>query len=145
MRALVSEVQREERELPPGGYVIAFVPMYYENIPFAVNAQGGLLMPPTMPRPLTPRALVQIHEELAHIGGGIDKGLIGALRKYTLFDILDNRYPTPLPRELPTRVTCWNTAQMRLVPLDVQQSEKTADWIAQIKAAMQPAGCGKPP
>ena len=64
MRALIAALAQTADAVPAGSYAFVIVPDHVGSIPFARNAQGGLMLPPVQPRPLSAQLVVQLADDL---------------------------------------------------------------------------------
>jgi len=126
MRGLVTQLQAYDRALVPGEFALVVVPGSYDGIPFARNAQGGLMLPPLFGPQDAHRSLVQIEEELPELAGKIAGGVVRTLRERTIADYLSGRAIVTDPPEYPTRVACWDPLGRKLAALEIA-SQPTPD------------------
>jgi len=68
-------------DVPPDGYAFVVVPDHLGAVPFARNAQAGLLLPPLQAGPLSPRIIVQTPLELDRWPDLFTRDIIARLRK----------------------------------------------------------------
>jgi hypothetical protein len=128
MRALVGEIARESAATRAGDYTLVLAPRDYKDIPFAINAQGGLMLPPVFQKPLGNHLLVQIYEEIPELPGKIEAGVITTLRRHSLFEYLEGKREKTAEPEYPTRVVCWNPRLKQLVPVPVAPGPAPKPW-----------------
>ena len=82
------EVRELAARLPPGEYALAIAPASLNDIPFARNAQGGLMLPPVMPDPIGSRVLVQTDEEVPGLPAKIADDVVTTLRAKPVSDFV---------------------------------------------------------
>jgi hypothetical protein len=93
-------------------YFVVLLPDAVGRVPFARNAQAGLMLPPVQARAVSSRLLVQTDREIPGLERTVDSGLLGILRNHSLFDVMDARVPPgPRPRLAPSRMYCWSVRQ----------------------------------
>ena len=80
MRALVSVLAKTADATPDGSYAFVIVPDRIGSIPFARNAQGGLMSPPVQPRPLSTKLMVQLEDALPGWPALFEQNAIGRLK-----------------------------------------------------------------
>jgi hypothetical protein len=138
MRALVGQLQAYDRALAPGDFALVLVPGPYDGIPFARNAQGGLMLPPLFDPRDAHHSLVQTEEELPQLAGKLAGGVVRTLRERTVADYLSGHAIVTNPPEYPTRVACWDSLNRTLTPLQVAPQptpEAFANEVARAYAA----------
>ena len=141
MRALVSELARLDARLAPGDYALVLVPGDIDDIPFARNAQGGLMLPPVFPRAMSARLLVQQYDEVPLLPGKIESGVVSTLKKRPVFDYLAGKRIVTTPPEYPNVVVCFAVERHRLVPLDIAPAESPKAWADAVQAALNASRC----
>ena len=141
MRALVAEIDRVERTLAPGAYALVLVPPAVDDIPFARNAQGGLMLPPIRETPITSRLLVQDYDELPQLAEKIATGIVSTLRQRPVGDYLAGRRITTSPPEYPTTVLCFDAALHRLVALDATPGPDPQSWAQALRRELAASTC----
>ncbi len=142
MRALVAALDRYAAALPAGEYALVIVPADMRDVPFARNAQGGLMMPPTFERALSDRLLVQLDHEVPEIAPKIADGVVATLRRHSVFEYLGGRRVAR--SEYPTRAACWSESRRALVALDVPPAAAPREWGAGLERALRAAPCARP-
>ena len=73
--------------MPAGSYAFVIVPDHIGAIPFARNAQGGLMLPPVQPRSLSAQLVVQLAEDLPRWPELLEKNIIGRLKAEPLASV----------------------------------------------------------
>ena len=141
MRALVAEVRRLDASLKPGDYALVLVPGALDDIPFARNAQGGLMLPPVYPRPMSARLLVQQYDEVPLLPGKIETGVVSTLKHGTVFEYLAGKRVTTTPPEYPNVVVCFASDRHRLVALDVAPGPAPQAWADALQVALNASPC----
>jgi hypothetical protein len=141
MRALVAEMTRFEAALAPGKYALVLLPGDIDDIPFARNAQGGLMLPPVFPRPMSARLLVQQFDEVPLIPGKIEKGVVTTLKQRPVFEYLAGKRIVTQPPEFPDVVACFAADRKRLVPLEVAAGAALKEWGDALQAALNASPC----
>jgi hypothetical protein len=141
MRGLVGQLRAFDESLAPGEFALVIVPGPYDGIPFARNAQGGLMMPPLFGPNDAHRSLVQTDEEVPQIGGKVAGGVVRTLRERTVADYLAGHVIVTNPPEYPTRVECWNPLARALEPLQVSPPASPEDYRAQVERAFARSAC----
>ena len=102
------------------GYALVVVPDAVGRVPFARNAQAGLMLAPVQATPISTRLLVQTDAEIGAIDRLIDGGALAALQAMPLVDYLAGAASgRAWPRTPPDRTLCWNPWRRELVALDV--------------------------
>lgn len=144
MRALVGEIHRVDRETPADGFALVLVPAWMQGVPFGVNAQAGLMLPPLFPPRTAHHLLVQLHEEVRDLPGKIREGLVPSLRRYSVAEYMEGKRAPAGPLVYPTRVLCWDSKRAALVPLQGRASVPPASpeaWAEDVQASLRPSGC----
>jgi len=119
MRGLVAQLQAYDRALAPGEFALVLVPGPYDGIPFARNAQGGLMLPPLFDARDAHRSLVQTEEELPQLAGKVATGVVRTLRERSVAEYLSGHAIVTDPPDYPTRVACWDPVAQALTPLSI--------------------------
>ncbi|MEP7068361.1 MAG: hypothetical protein ABI789_03935 [Usitatibacter sp.] len=141
MRELVAEVERLDRRLAPGEYALVLVPGDIDDIPFARNAQGGLMLPPVFSRSMSARLLVQQYDEVPLLPGKIETGVVSTLKVRSVFDYLGGKRIVTTPPEYPSDVLCFASDRHRLVPLAVAPAATPQAWAGAVQAALDASPC----
>ncbi|QJR12380.1 hypothetical protein DSM104443_03466 [Usitatibacter rugosus] len=141
MRALIGEIARESAATRAGDYTLVLAPRDYKDIPFAINAQGGLMLPPVFPAPLGNHLLVQIYEEIPELPGKIEGGVVTTLRQHSVFEYLEGKRVKAAEPEYPTRVVCWDPKLKQLVPVPVTPGPAPKPWAEAIGRYVAGSGC----
>ena len=109
MREAAGALNALAQRAGPEDFLVVFLPDAVGRVPFARNAQAGLMLPPVQERPISSRLLVQTDLEIPGLERKVDDGVLWMLRNHSLFDVIDGRMPAgPRPRLAPTRLYCWN-------------------------------------
>ena len=141
MRALVSQLQAADRTLAPGEFALVIVPASYDGLPFANNAQGGLMMPPLFEPQDAHRSLVQTDEELPELGAKIAGGVVRTLRERSVSDYLAGRAIVTNPPEYPTRIACWDPLGRTFIPLEVAEQPTPESYGREVARAYAASRC----
>ena len=141
MRALVGALQAYDRALAPGEFALVVVPGPYDGIPFARNAQGGLMMPPLFEPRDAHHSLVQTEEELPELGGKVASGVVRTLRERTVADYLAGHVIATDPPDDPTRVACWDQLARALRPLAVSPQPTPEAFGREVSRAYADSPC----
>lgn len=145
MRDLVARIGEYHRALAPGDYAVILVPGPLNGIPFARNAQGGLMLPPLFDPPITSHVVVQLDEELPDLPGKIKDGLVSTLRARSVFDYMDGKRVPAQPPEFPTRVACWDPGSRQLFELSPGTYESAEEFALGVRRSLGASPCPKPP
>jgi hypothetical protein len=143
-RALVPAVGRLHASLGPDELALVLAPGAIDDIPFARNAQGGLMLPPMYPASLSNKILVQQFDEIPLLPDKIVAGVVTTLRHRTVYDYLAGKRLTTTPPEYPSRVVCWSSLRERLVPLDVAPGPDPQAYARSLQRAVDTACPQKP-
>jgi hypothetical protein len=119
----------------PATPAVAFIPDALGRVPFGRNAQGGLMLPPLQPEPLSRRVLVQTDAEIPALRDKIAGGLFTALAQRELFELMDAPVRGMAP-VAPSAAWCWD--RERFVPMPAPAHDAAA-----FAAAYARAGCGR--
>lgn len=143
VRLLLAALAAVADALPPGAYAFVIVPDRLGAIPFARNAQGGLMSPPAQPRPLSPQLIVQLADELPGWPKLLERNIIGRLKHEPLPSVTaDPHAPAPaIEHAVPDRYYCWNPRTHALVALPLAFAPGFRDWDAVWAGALEAAGC----
>lgn len=143
VRAVIAALRQTADSLPAGQYAFVVVPDSLGAIPFARNAQGGLMSPPAQPRPLSPQLIVQLAADLPGWPKLLERNIIGRLKHEPLPSVTaDPHAPAPaLPHAVPDRYFCWNARTHALVALPLAFAPGFGDWDAVWARALDAAGC----
>ena len=121
MRALVSALAKTADATPDESYAFVIVPDRIGSIPFARNAQGGLMSPPVQPRPLSAKLMVQLEDALPGWPALFEQNAIGALKTTP-------RAGAPSSPAVPDRFYCWSTRRHELVAMPLVFAPGLRDW-----------------
>ena len=80
MNALIAALAATADAMPADSYAFVIVPDRIGAIPFARNAQGGLMLPPVQPRSLSSKLVVQLPQDLPTWPAMLAKNIIGRLK-----------------------------------------------------------------
>jgi len=141
---LRDDLGRLAAAVPPDGYAFVVVPDHLGAIPFARNAQAGLLLPPRQTAPLSPRVIVQTPFELDRWPDLFTRDIIARLRKEPLAEITANLFTprTEPPHAMPDRFFCFNPRTHALAALRLDFASGLSDWDAQWRRALASGECG---
>jgi hypothetical protein len=130
--------------VPPDGYAFVVVPDHLGAIPFARNAQAGLLLPPLQATPLSPRVIVQTPLELDRWPDLFTRDIIARLRKEPLAEVTANPLTprTEPPHAMPDRFFCFNPRTHALAALRLDFAPGLSDWEAQWRLTLASSECG---
>jgi hypothetical protein len=118
-------------------FFVVFLPDAVGRVPFARNAQAGLMLPPVQERPVSERLLVQTDLEISAQERNVNEGVLWMLRNYPLFDVIEGRVPAGAkPRLVPTRSYCWSVRHGEMRELAPGSGATLAERYA--------AACGEP-
>ncbi len=143
VRALIAALGEAAAALPEGSYAFVIVPDHLGSIPFARNAQGGLMLPPVQPRSLSAQLVVQLANDLPSWPNLLKKNIVGRLKSEPLANVTaDPQSPgTSPPRAVPDHYFCWSPKDHRLVPLPLAFEPEFRDWNDVWTRALAAAGC----
>jgi hypothetical protein len=141
MRALEAQVKGLAGRVPRDGYALVMGPQLIDGIPFASNAQAGLILPPFNAKPISDRVLVQIYLELPNFAGKIREGLIPTLRSRTVDDYIEGRRIRTEAFVYPSEVYCWDTHAAALMPVAVDDRSSPEAWVAALRRALAGSAC----
>lgn len=143
VRALIAALRETADALPAGSYAFVIAPDHLGSIPFARNAQGGLMSPPVQPRPLSGQLVVQLAEDLPSWPALLEKNIIGRLKSEPLASVTaDPQAPGASPASaVPDRYYCWSPRRHALVALPLAFEPGFRDWDAAWARALDAAGC----
>jgi hypothetical protein len=140
MRELVADVARVHRESAPGAYTLVLAPAALDDIPFARNAQAGVMLPPVQREVMSHRLLLQIYDEIPTLPAKLNEGIVAFFRQRPIHGFLEGeRIAAPL--EYPTAVVCWDPARRRFVSLDVAPGPSPEAWAQAVQRALDASSC----
>ena len=141
--ALVAALAKAAEAMPAESYAFVVVPDRIGSIPFARNAQGGLMSPPVQPRSLSPRLVVQLPEEVPRWPQMLDNNIIGRLKSEPLEDVTANPQKPGATQSLalPDHYFCWSLKSHRLEPLPLRFESGFRDWNEVWTRGLAAAGC----
>ncbi|HUP31253.1 MAG TPA: hypothetical protein VM122_13830, partial [Usitatibacter sp.] len=141
MRALVEEIRRVGASTAPGDFTLVMVPLSMQDVPFAGNAQMGLMVPPVMPRGTSARLLVQAYEEIPEIPAKIRDGVIPGLQQFEVAEYLAGKRAAPGPLVYPSRIVCWDAAKRLLRQLPAPAAPEPEAWARGLREAIAASPC----
>jgi hypothetical protein len=142
MHGVVNEVHRVDRELQGEEFALVLVPQTMQRVPFARNAQAGLMMAPLFPPATSRHLLVQTYDEVPQMAQKIREGVVPSLRQYTVFEYLEGKRAPAGPPVYPSRVLCWDAKRMALVPLPASSAAANPDaWVQDVQSALRSSTC----
>jgi hypothetical protein len=143
VRALIVALRQVADTSPNGSYAFVVVPDHLNAIPFARNAQGGLMLPPVQPRSLSPQLIVQLPADLPRWPELLKRNIIGRLKSEPLADVAaDTTRPgTSAAFVQPDRYFCWSPRSHALVALPLEFDTEFLNWDAAWPQALYEAGC----
>ena len=117
--ALTAALGAVAEAMPSASYGFVVVPDRIGSIPFARNAQGGLMLPPVQARSLSAQLVVQLERELPGWPSLIEKNIVGRLKSEPLADVTANPEApgAVLPVWVPDRFYCWSAPSHKLVAM----------------------------
>lgn len=143
MSALVSGIRDLERELEPAGFALVLVPQSLRHVPFAGNAQAGLMHPPFLGADTSRHLLVQIHDEIPEFAGKLREGVIPTLRRFSVSEYIAGKRATSDKIVYPSRVMCWDSGTSSLARLrtDAFSAANAEAWVRDMQAALRSSPC----
>ena len=143
MNALTAALAATAEATPSNSYAFVVVPDRIGAIPFARNAQGGILLPPVQRRALSQNLVVQLAADLPGWPKLIAANIIGRLKSEPLDDVTQNPQsaassPTPA---VPDRFYCWSTRTHMLVSMSLVFASDYVDWNEVWARGLDTAGC----
>lgn len=144
MNAVVAALARTADAMPADSYAFVIVPDHIGAIPFARNAQGGLMLPPVQPRSLSSQLVVQLPQDLPAWPAMLAKNIIGRLKGEPLANVTaDPQAPgVAAAPALPDHYYCWSLRSHSLIALPLAFQPDFRDWDAVWARALDDAGCG---
>jgi hypothetical protein len=143
VRALIAALAQAADAVPEGSYAFVIVPDHLGSIPFARNAQGGLMLPPVQPRSLSQQLIVQLAADLPAWPAQLEKNIVGRLKAESIWDVAGKPEATgtQLPLAVPDRFYCWSARSRALVALPLVFRAGFSDWNDVWDRALDAAGC----
>jgi len=143
MNALTAALAATADTMPPSSYAFVVVPDRIGAIPFARNAQGGMMLPPVQPRSLSANLVVQLADDLPKWPKLIAGNIIGRLKNEPLQDVTANpEAPASTGAVVaPDRFYCWNTKTHALVSMPLLFAPDRSDWSDVWARGLDAAGC----
>ena len=139
MHAIAEGLGRLHAGLDAKDYALVVIPVVRGSIPFGLNGQAGLMLPPVQRQSIADRILVQTSGELADTAGRFGRGLIANLRNVALLEI--EKKGVDGPAEYPTQVYCWPNAGSALVPVHVPVEIDGHAWLESVRAGLDARAC----
>jgi hypothetical protein len=141
VRTLALELPRLALEIPPDGYGFVLVPDHLGSVPFARNAQGGLVLPPSQPVSLSMRLIVQTPADLPAWPDHIRRGLVDALRRFPLGSVWSavgsGKAVIPMT---PSNYYCWDATSGKAEALALAPALDN-QWLDAWKGALANGPC----
>jgi hypothetical protein len=143
MRALVTALAQTADALPADSYGFVVVPDHLGSIPFARNAQGGLMLPPVQSRSLSAQLIVQLPDDLPGWPDMLEKNIVGRLKVEPLASVTGNLPPSGAlpPHAVPDHYYCWSPRSGKLVQLPLAFAPGFGDWNEAWARALDTGGC----
>ncbi len=142
-KALSRELPVLARSIPPDGYALVLVPDHLGSVPFARNAQGGLVLPPVQASSLSSRLIVQTPEDLPAWPENIRRGLVDALRRFPLPEVWNAvTAGRASGSTAPTHYLCWSSERSALEAVSRVPPVDDRRWMDAWHDALASAGCG---
>ena len=143
VRALIAALAQTADAVPAGSYAFVIVPDHLGSIPFARNGQGGLMLPPVQPRPLSAQLIVQLADDLPAWPAQLEKNIVGRLKTESIWDVAADREASgaKLPPAVPDQFFCWSPRSHALVALPLVFQTGFSDWNEVWGRALDAAGC----
>jgi len=142
--ALIAALPGVASGIPDAGYGFVLVPDHLRSVPFARNAQGGLMLPPTQPLSLSSRLIVQTPADLSAWPANAQRGLVDALRRYPLAQVWSAVASGQASGTiLPTDYFCWAEGSSRVVRLSLPVSAAQGDWLGAWHRALAASPCAE--
>ena len=145
MRSLVDEIHALDRLLAPGEYGLVLVPGPLNGIPFAANAQGGLMLPPVFDPPVASHLLVQLDDEAVDIPAKVRDGVVSTLRRESVWQYMGGKRVAATPPEFPTAAYCWDPLSARLAKLRLAPFTTPEEYGGALQAAIAAGPCARHP
>lgn len=116
---------------------VVFAPDWNRNIPFALNAVGGFVLPPFQAEPLYPRLILQTQREFGSLTGLTESGLVTRLKKGARSAILGEKQPeVVVPTvEWPDYYWCWRGEQRSLGRMSTPRFTSHDRYVQDLAAA----------
>lgn len=130
VNALIAALAAAAEAIPSGSYGFVVVPDRIGAIPFARNAQGGLMLPPVQRRSLSHKLVVQIPDDLSGWPKMLGNNIVGRLQSEPLENVTANpQLPGPAASlALPDRFFCWSIKTHTLVAMPLAFAPDYSDW-----------------
>jgi hypothetical protein len=142
VRMLALELPRLALEIPPDGYGFVLAPDHLGSVPFARNAQGGLVLPPSQPVPLSMRLIVQTPADLPEWPDHIRRGLVDALRLFPLeqvWTVLASGKAVISVK--PSNYYCWDATSGKVETIALPPVLDDRQWLDAWKGALARGPC----
>jgi hypothetical protein len=145
MRDVAGAIAKVAARSPASAFDLVIVPDAVGRVPFARNAQAGLMLPPIQARDLSRKLLVQTDAEIAAIDRSIDGGVLAALRSVGLETFMELPPGSHAwPRLAPSRYLCWDAWRRRMIELPVGEPQPGKVGAA-LGAAYAASDCARRP
>ena len=141
-RALIAALPATASGISAIGYAMVLVPDRLGSVPFARNAQGGLVEPPTQASSLSSRLIVQTPADLPPWPANARRGLVDALRRYPLSQVWAAvAAGRASGTALPTDYFCWAESASAIVKLSLPANLAEGDWVDAWRRALADSPC----
>ena len=145
MRDAAAAIAAAAAQSRGSSFDLVIVPDAVGRVPFARNAQAGLMLPPIQARDLSRRLLVQTDTEIPGIDRSIDGGVLSALRSVGLEQFMELPPGSRAwPRLVPSRYLCWDAWRRRMITLPVAETQPGKIGAA-LGAAYAASDCARRP
>jgi len=143
VKELIAALATTAEGIPATSYGFVIVPDRIGSIPFARNAQGGLMLPPVQRQSLSPKLVVQLAEDIPKWSELLENNIIARLKSEPLEDVTANPQAPGIrqSREVPDRFFCWNTKTHALVAMPLAFAPGYSDWDDVWARGIDAAGC----
>jgi len=143
VKELIAALATTAEGIPATSYGFVIVPDRIGSIPFARNAQGGLMLPPVQRQSLSPKLVVQLAEDIPKWSELLENNIIARLKSEPLEDVTANPQAPGIrqSREVPDRFFCWNTKTHALVAMPLVFAPGYSDWDDVWARGLDAAGC----
>ncbi|MGE0358033.1 MAG: hypothetical protein AB7P08_14110 [Burkholderiales bacterium] len=139
MRAVAGGLGRLYATLDAKDHALVVIPEARGPIPFGLNGQAGLMLPPVQARSISDRILVQTAGELAGTAQKFRRGIIANLRRFPLLQL--DAKGIDGPAEYPTQIYCWPESGTALVAVPVPAAGDAQAWLESVRAGLEARAC----